>query len=103
LAKSRSDQAPEVPTGDEAGLRGFHGSNWVGFWVTKGAPKDIVDKLNAAAVTSLAEPTVRQRLADLGYDVPPREQQSPEALGALQKAEIDKWASIIKLAHIKGD
>ena len=56
-----------------------------------------------AAVVSLAEPTVRQRLADLGYYVPPREQQTPEALGALQKSEIDKWLPIIKSAHIKGD
>jgi tripartite-type tricarboxylate transporter receptor subunit TctC len=103
LAKRRLGQAPEVPTGDEAGLPGFHVSNWLGFWVPKGTPKDIVDKLNAAAVTSLAEPAVRQRLADLGYDVPPREQQTPEALGALQKSEIDKWLPIIKSAHIKGD
>ena len=103
LAKSRLAQAPEVPTGDEVGLTGFHVSNWLGFWVPKGTPKDIVDKLNAAAVTGLAEPTVRQRLADLGYDVPPREQQTPEVLGALQKSEIDKWFPIIKAAHIKGD
>jgi tripartite-type tricarboxylate transporter receptor subunit TctC len=103
LAKSRLGQAPEVPTGDEAGLAGFHVSNWLGFWVPKGTPKDVVDKLNATAVVSLADPTVRQRLADLGYDVPPREQQTPEALAALQKAEIDKWAPIIKSAHIKGD
>lgn len=103
LAKSRLVQAPEVPTGDEAGLPGFHVSNWLGFWVPKGTPKDIVDKLNAAAATSLADSTVRQRLADLGYDVPPREQQTPGALGALQKAEIDKWAPIIKSAHIRGN
>ena len=103
LAKSRLGQAPEVPTGDEAGLPGFHVSNWLGFWVPKGSAKEIIDKLNSAAVTSLAEPTVRQRLADLGYDVPRREQQSPEALGALQKAEIDMWSPIIKAAHIKGD
>jgi len=103
LAKNRLGQAPEVPTGDEAGLPGFHVSHWLGFWVPKGTPKDIVDKLNAAAVASLGEPTVRQRLADLGYDVPPREQQSPEALGALQKSEIDKWLPIIKSAHIKGN
>ena len=102
LAKSRLGQAPEVSTGDEAGLPGFHVSNWLGFWVPKGTPKDTVDKLNAAAVTSLADPTVRQRLADHGYDVPPREQQTPEALGALQKAEIAKWLPVIKAAHIKG-
>jgi tripartite-type tricarboxylate transporter receptor subunit TctC len=103
LAKSRLGQAPEVPTGDEAGLPGFHVSNWLGFWVPKGTPKDIVDRLNVAAVSSLAEPTVRQRLADLGYDAPPREQQSPEALGQLQKAEIDKWSPVIRSAHTKGD
>ena len=56
LAKSRLGQAPQVPTGDEAGLPGFYISNWLGFWVPKGTPKDIVDKLNAAAVTILAEP-----------------------------------------------
>lgn len=103
LAQSRLAQAPEVPTADEVGLSGFHVSNWFGFWVPKGTAKAIVDKLNAAAVASLAEPSVRQRLADLGYDVPPRGQQSPEALGALQKAEIGKWAPIIRSAHIKGD
>jgi tripartite-type tricarboxylate transporter receptor subunit TctC len=103
LAKSRLGQAPEVPTGDEAGLPGLHVSNWLGFWVPNGTLKDIVDKLNAAVVTSLAEPTVRQRLADLGYDVLPREQQTPEALGALQKSEIDKWLPTIKSARIKGD
>jgi tripartite-type tricarboxylate transporter receptor subunit TctC len=103
LAKNRLSQAPEVPTGDEAGLPGFHVSNWLGFWVPKGTPKDIVDKLNTAAVISLAESTVRRRLADLGYDVAPREQQTPEALGALQKSEIDKWSPVIKSAHIRGD
>jgi tripartite-type tricarboxylate transporter receptor subunit TctC len=103
LAKSRLIQAPDVPTADEAGLPGFYVSNWLGFWVPKGTAKDVIGKLNGAAMRSLAEPTVRQKLADLGYLVPPVEQQTPEALGTLQKAEIDKWLPIIKSAHIKGD
>jgi len=103
LAKSRLLQAPDVPTADEAGLPGFYVSNWLGFWVPKGTAKDVIDKLNAAVMRSLAESTVRQKLADLGYEVPPIEQQTPDALGMLQKAEIDKWLPIIKSAHVKGD
>src|SRR6185295_2793326 len=80
LAKSRLIQAPDVPTADEAGLPGFYVSNWLGFWVPKGTAKDVIGKLNGAAMRSLAEPTVRQKLADLGYLVPPVEQQTPEAL-----------------------
>jgi tripartite-type tricarboxylate transporter receptor subunit TctC len=103
LAKSRLVQAPNVPTADEVGLPGFYVSNWLGFWVPRGTPKNIIGKLNDAAVRSLADTRVREKLAELGYQVPPREQQTPEALGALQKAEIDKWLPIIKSAHIKGD
>jgi tripartite-type tricarboxylate transporter receptor subunit TctC len=103
LSKSRLAQAADVPTADEAGLPGFHVSNWFGIWAPRGTAKDIIGKLNAAAVSSLADPTVRQKLADLGFEIPPREQQTPEALGAFQKAEIDKWWPIIKAANIKGD
>jgi len=60
-------------------------------------------KLNAAAVNSLVEQTVRQKFADLGFDIPAREQLTPEALAAFQKAEIEKWWPIIKAANIKGD
>ena len=103
LAKSRLVQAPDVPTADEVGLPGFYVSNWLGLWVPRGTPKTIIGKLNDAAVRSLTDTTVRHKLAELGYQVPSREKQTPEALGALQKAEIDKWLPIIKSAHIKGD
>jgi tripartite-type tricarboxylate transporter receptor subunit TctC len=100
-APSRMALAPNVPTTDEAGLPGFYLSYWHGLWAPKGTPKDIVAKLNASVVAALAQPAVRARLADLGQDMFPPEQQTPEALGNLQKAEIDKWWPIIKEAGIK--
>jgi tripartite-type tricarboxylate transporter receptor subunit TctC len=103
LAQERLVQAPEIPTADEAGLPGFHLSVWNGFWAPKSTPRDVIAKLNAAVVDILAEPEVRQRLIDLAYEIPPRAQQTPEALGALQKAEIEKWWPIIKAARVKAE
>jgi tripartite-type tricarboxylate transporter receptor subunit TctC len=100
-AKSRLAVAPEIPTVDEAGLPGFYMSNWHGLWAPKGTPKAVVGTLNAAVVNALAEPAVRQRLADLAQEIPPRDQQTPEGLAALHKAEIEKWWPIIKEAGIK--
>jgi tripartite-type tricarboxylate transporter receptor subunit TctC len=92
---------PSIQTVDEAGLPGFHVSVWSGLWVPKGTPKDIVVKLNSAVVESLADPAVRKRLGDVGVDIPAREQLTPEALRALQKAEAAKWWPIIKAANVK--
>jgi len=99
--KNRMAAASNIPTVDEAGLPGFYGSPWFAFWAPKGAPRDVIDKLNAAVVDALADTAVRSRLANLGVEVPPREQQTPEALGAFHKAEIEKWWPILKEASIK--
>jgi len=103
LAKDRYPSAPEIPTTDDAGLPGFHMTVWNALWAVKGTPKDIIAKLNAAAVEALAEPAVQKRFAELGQNPLPREQQTPEALGALQRADIETWWPIVKAANIKGE
>jgi tripartite-type tricarboxylate transporter receptor subunit TctC len=102
-AKSRMALAPDIPTTDEAGLPGFYLSYWHGLWAPKGTPKDIITALNAAVVSALAEPAARRRLGDIGQEIFPPEQQRPESLGALQKAEIETWWPIIKAAGIKAE
>jgi tripartite-type tricarboxylate transporter receptor subunit TctC len=95
--------APEVPTVDEAGLPGFHISLWHGFWLPKGTPQPIISRLNGAAIDALADPATRAKLAEAGQEIFPREQQTPEALRALQTADIGKWWPIIKAGNIKVD
>ena len=101
--KTRLAAAPDIPTVDEAGLPGFYVSIWQGLWAPKRTPSGIVAKLNGAVVAALASPRVRQRFAEIVQEIPPLEQQTPEALGALQKAEIEKWWPIIKAAGIKAE
>jgi tripartite-type tricarboxylate transporter receptor subunit TctC len=98
---NRSSAAPDVPTVDEAGLPGFYVTSWHAIWAPKGTPAAIVAKLNAAAKAALAEPAVRKRLADIGQEIFPAEQQTPEALAAYHKAEAEKWWPIVKAAGIK--
>jgi len=99
----RVESASDIPTVDEAGLPGFHMTLWSGLWVPKDTPKDVVAKLNAAAVDALNDPAVRKQLENLGLQMPPKDKLTPEALGAWQKAEIAKWWPMIKAANVKVD
>jgi tripartite-type tricarboxylate transporter receptor subunit TctC len=103
LAPSRLASSPEIPTVDEAGLPGFYATNWVGFYAPKHTPPEAVSKLNAASTTALADASVQQRIAAIGFVIPPADQQSPEALAAFHKAEIAKWGPIIRAANIKAE
>jgi tripartite-type tricarboxylate transporter receptor subunit TctC len=100
LSPQRSASMPDIPTADETGVPGLYMSGWFGFFAPKGLPKDVLAKLNAATVEALADPTLQKRFMELGLDVAPRGQQTPEGLAAFQKTEIDKWWPIIKAAGI---
>jgi tripartite-type tricarboxylate transporter receptor subunit TctC len=102
-APRRLATAPDIPTVDEAGFPGLYSSVWFGFWAPAKTPKDAIARLNAATVEALADPAVRARLAELAQEIFPPEQQTPQALAALQKSEIAKWWPIIKGAGIKGE
>ncbi|MBN8990962.1 MAG: tripartite tricarboxylate transporter substrate binding protein BugD [Rhizobiales bacterium] len=99
----RAESAPDIPTADEAGVPGFFMTLWSGLWVPKDTPKEIVAKLNAAAVDALNDPAVRKQLENLGLQMPSKDKQSPQALGDWQKAEIAKWWPMIKAANVKVD
>ena len=100
LSPQRSASMPDIPTADETGVPGLYMSGWFGFFAPKGTPKDVIARLNAATVEALADPAIQKRFTELGLDVAPRAQQTPEGLAAFQKAEIDKWWPIIKAAGI---
>jgi tripartite-type tricarboxylate transporter receptor subunit TctC len=102
-APRRLVAAPDIPTVDEAGLPGFYFSRWHALWAPRGTPADVVARLNAAVVAALADPALRAKLADLGQDIFAREQQTPEALATLHKAEIEKWWPILRAAGIRSE
>jgi tripartite-type tricarboxylate transporter receptor subunit TctC len=101
LSPQRSAVLPNVPTSAESGVPNLYAAGWFGFFAPKGTPKEAIYRLNAAMIAALGEPIVKQRFAELGLDIAPREIQSPEGLAAFHKAETDKWWPIIKAANIK--
>jgi tripartite-type tricarboxylate transporter receptor subunit TctC len=101
--KTRLTSSPDIPTADQAGLPGFVASLWYGLWVPKNTPKDIVEKLNTTMRQVLADPAVRQRFSELGIQVSPADQQSPEALRTFQKAEMERWWPVIKASNLKAE
>jgi tripartite-type tricarboxylate transporter receptor subunit TctC len=103
LSPQRSRVMPEIPTADESGVRGLYTPGWFGLFAPKGIPNEVIGKLNGAMVETLADPAIRARLAELGLDVASREQQTPQGLAELYKAEVDKWWPILKAANIKGE
>jgi tripartite-type tricarboxylate transporter receptor subunit TctC len=101
--RTRLPSQPNIPTADEAGLPGFVASLWYGLWVPKGTPKDVIARLNATLTQILADPKVKQRFEELGIQITPLPQQSPDALRAFQKQEADRWWPIIKASGIKAE
>jgi tripartite-type tricarboxylate transporter receptor subunit TctC len=101
MGETRWDKSPQTPTMVESGVPGLTITFWHGLWTTKGTPKAVVDRLEAAVKTALADPDVRKRLDAIGQVVATPEQTTPAWLAAYQKAEIDKWWPIIKAADIK--
>lgn len=101
--KSRLAVIPEVPTSEEQGLPQFQATGWNAMFAPKGTPKEIVDRLNAAARAALKDPTTRKRFLDLGAELPDEAGQSPEALAELVRAEIDKWVPVIRKAGVSAE
>jgi tripartite-type tricarboxylate transporter receptor subunit TctC len=101
MAKTRWQHLPDVPSIDESGVPGLYVSYWHAMWAPKGTPKDVIDRLNAAVRRALGDANARQRLSGVGHDVFPADQQTPAALAAYHKAEIEKWWPIVRATGLK--
>src|SRR5262249_60575936 len=97
----RAESAPDIPTADEAGMPGLHLLTWNALYAPKGTPRPVIDKLNAAAVQAMADPTFKKRMVELALEMPPSDQLTPEALAALQKSDIETWWPLMRAAGIK--
>ncbi|MFZ0422158.1 MAG: tripartite tricarboxylate transporter substrate-binding protein [Xanthobacteraceae bacterium] len=103
LSPQRSASMPDIPSATESGVPGLNIAGWFGLFAPKGTSPDVVKKLDVAMVQSLADPALQARFAQLGLDIAPREQQTPEGLDKFDRAEIAKWWPIIRAAGIRGE
>jgi tripartite-type tricarboxylate transporter receptor subunit TctC len=100
---TRLPLAPDIPTFAEMGLPQLSLSYWGGLFAPRGTSKEIIGRLNTAVVEALADPVVRSHILDLGMEIFAREQQTPEHLAALQKADAEKWWPLIKEFGIRAE
>jgi len=103
MTKERSKALPDVPTGIEQGTPGLEAYTWNALFLPKGAPPDIVKKLNDAAVEAMKSPAVKERLEALGAVIVPLDHATPDYLGQFVKSEIEKWAVPIKASGVTVD
>jgi tripartite-type tricarboxylate transporter receptor subunit TctC len=103
MSKSRWFAAPNEPSADEAGVPGLYVGTWHGLWMPKGTPDDVIARVNAAARAAMNDPGVKQRIADLGMNLPPREIETPAAFAAFHKSEVEKWYPIVKASGVKAE
>lgn len=99
-APQRMPSAPDIPAADEAGLRGFHLSAWHAFFLPAATPRDVALRLNRATLDALASAQVKARLAAIGQEIYPTDQQTPQALAAFHRAEIDRWWPVLRAAGV---
>ena len=99
-SSSRSPAAPELPTIAEAALPGYSVTNWIGIFAPAGTPRDVVTKLNVETIRVMQAPDIRKRLVNEGAKFTP---MSPDEFGAFVKAEMTKWAGVVKEAGIRVD
>lgn len=102
-SKTRVSAMPDLPSLDEAGLKGFESILWNGIFAPKGTPKPVIDQLFAAVSEALKDPRFRKQMAEVGVEVIPPEKATPELLRALVKAEVEKWVPILKAAGVTAD
>jgi tripartite-type tricarboxylate transporter receptor subunit TctC len=98
----RAPSIPNVPSANEAGLPKLQTLAWTALFAPKKTPAAIVAKVNGAVQKAMQDPAVAKRLGEIGADIPPADQRSPEALRQLVNAEVDKWVPLIKAAGIVG-